>query len=81
MGRGARVRRTVRRFRRIAPAVSWRDEVEVIYTIHYTDPRCLDLAGVTFAFDASQIAVLKVRLERDGYVVTDVTPKTPIAGR
>jgi hypothetical protein len=44
----------------------------VIYTIHYVDPRCPALAGLTLAFDASQIATLKARLEHDGYVVTDV---------
>jgi hypothetical protein len=56
-------------------------EVEVIYTIHYVDPRCPSVAGLTLAFDAAQIPTLKARLEHDGYVVTDVTPKTPIVRR
>ena len=51
----------------------------MIYAIHYVDPRYPALAGLTLAFDASQIAVLKARLEHDGYVVSDVTPKAPIA--
>jgi hypothetical protein len=55
-----------------------RAEVEVIYTIHYVDPKCPALAGLMLAFDGSQIPALKARLEHDGYVVTDVTPKTPV---
>jgi hypothetical protein len=49
----------------------------VIYTIHYVDPRCPAFAGLTLAFDALQVPALKARIEHDGYVVTDVTPKTP----
>jgi hypothetical protein len=53
----------------------------LIYTIHYVDPRCPAFAGLTLAFDAALIAALKARLEHDGYVVTGVTPKTPIVRR
>jgi hypothetical protein len=63
------------------PSFSRSHEVEVIYAIHYVDPRHPPLAGVTLASDASQIPALKARLEHDGYVVTEVTPKTPIVRR
>jgi hypothetical protein len=53
----------------------------LVYTIHYVDPRCPAIAGLTLAFDAVQITALKARLEHDGYVITDVTPKAAIAGR
>ena len=53
----------------------------MVYTIHYVDPRFPALAGLTLAFDALQITALKARLEHDGYVVTDVMPKTTIVGR
>ena len=53
----------------------------MIYSIHYVDPRWPALAGLTLAFDASQIPVLKARLEHDGYVVTDVTPKAALVRR
>jgi hypothetical protein len=49
----------------------------VIYSIHYVDPRHPALAGLTLAFEASQVPGLKARLEHDGYVITGVTPKTP----
>ncbi len=52
----------------------------MIYTIHYVDPRNPALAGLTLAFDAAQIPALKARLEHNGYVVTDVTPKAAIVG-
>jgi hypothetical protein len=63
---------------RIVPVVSWQHEVELIYTIHYVDPRCPAFAGLTLAFDAAQIAVLRARLKHDGYVITDVAPKAPL---
>ena len=53
----------------------------MVYTIHYVDPRFPALAGLTLAFDALQITALRARLEHDGYVVTDVMPKTAIVGR
>jgi hypothetical protein len=52
----------------------------VIYAIHYVDPRRPSLAGLTLAFDASQIVGLRARLAHDGYVVTDITPKASIDG-
>lgn len=49
----------------------------MIYAIHYVDPRSPAFAGLTLAFDALQVPALKARIEHDGYVITDVTPKTP----
>jgi len=49
----------------------------VIYTIRYSNPRSPSSAGLTIAFDVSQIDALKARLVRDGYIITEVSPTEP----